>query len=188
MILAAYPKDEAETILVWENDLAVVQSVCQIACDIQDEMPPRPGQCRYWTAVWVARVRDVLGLPAIQVGGDLHAFSECVYRIEDDRQFIDPSRPAFDRKWPGHSWFSLGTWIGDISMVYTSRTPTCQRELSQVVESHFRNSDGIVRVPFFARESAESFDLCYTPRGVYSPASVQRNIEVGKIADQLGVK
>lgn len=182
-VRAAYTETEASQIFKWQNDKSIIASVCSIAHEIQNTVPLRPGECRYWTALWVTRVRDELGLPAVQVGGDLHAYRECVYKVDVSDEFLDHTHRTLQKRWPGHSWFALGTWIGDISLTITSLTPTCQRTLVDVVRNHFSNEGGLVCVPFFERSSANSFDLSYTPRGVYSPTAMLRHIEAGRFAD-----
>jgi hypothetical protein len=71
MIARAYKPIEANRFMSWRQELNTIQAIVKIACEIQDQQKLRPGECRYWTALWVKRVRSNLGVPAIQVGGDL---------------------------------------------------------------------------------------------------------------------
>lgn len=178
----AYSNEEAQRFVAWQPDTSAIQQIGEIAFEILDECQPRPGECRHWTAKWVRAVRSRLGLPAVQVGGDLFAYGECVYRVADDEEFLDPFHPAFEQPWPGHSWLQIGDVVADISLPMTViGDPNCQLTLRRVVESNFQTEQGPLRILGHTMEEFRARDLEYRPRGVYSDAAVDRHIEVGSM-------
>lgn len=180
----AYSTEEAQRFFEWQRDGSAVQEIGQIAFEIQNYSQPRPGECRYWTARWVREVRSRLGLPAVQVGGDLFAYGECVYRVTEDEEFLDPLHEAFEQRWPGHSWLQIGDIVADISLPMTVICdPNCQLVLRRVIESNFQTADGPLRLLGHTMEQFRERDLEYRPRGVYSDAAVDRHIEVGSQPD-----
>jgi hypothetical protein len=184
----AYSPLEANRFMNWRHTPDALQAITKIAYEIQDQQKLRPGECRYWTALWVKRVRSELSAPAIQVGGDLLAYNEYVYRCPEQGEFLDPSSVEFEQCWPGHSWLALGDLIGDISLIITAMDKTCQQTLKQVVENHFTEDGAIIRVPVSKAQDFQKQDLLYVPRGVYSDATINRHIEVGRLSDDEATK
>jgi hypothetical protein len=184
MIARAYEPIEANRCINWRQECKTLQGIVNIAYEIQDQQKFRPGECRYWTALWVKRVRLDLGVPAVQVGGDLIAYGECVYRCPEQGEFLDPSSAEFEQHWAGHSWLALGDLIGDISLTVTAMDNTCQLTLKQAVEEHFTERGEVIRVLGSTMEGFQKRDLLYVPKGVYSNAAIEKHIEVGKLSDK----
>jgi len=184
-IAGAYSPVEANRCLNWANNRDTLRAIGGIAYEVQDQLKKRPGQCRYWTALWVKRVRAELDVPAVQVRGDLFAYGECVYRCPDGAEFLDPQNAEFEQRWPGHSWLALGHLIADISLTLTAvLDENCQLTLKRAVDAHFRDNKGLIRVPAFTAEGFQKRDLLYVPQGVYTDAAIERHIEVGRLSDE----
>lgn len=182
-IARAYEPIEANRCMNWRQEHWTLQRIGNIAYEIQNQQKLRPGECRYWTALWVKQVRSELGVPAVQVGGDLFASGECVYQCPEQAEFLDPSSAEVEQRWPGHSWLALGDFIGDISLTATAMVDTCQLTLKQAVEKHFMKDGALIRVLGSTAEGFQKQDLLYMPKGVYSDAVIERHIEVGMVSD-----
>lgn len=187
-IARAYEPLEANRCMNWQQESKTLQNIVNIAYEIQDQQNLRPGECRYWTALWVKRVWSELGVPAVQVGGDLFASGECVYRCPERAEFLDPSSAEIEQRWPGHSWLALGNLIGDISLIVTAMSDTCQLTLKQAVEKHFMEDGAMTRVLGSTVEGFQKRDLLYIPKGVYSDVVIERHIEVGMLSDKKALK
>lgn len=184
MIACAYEPIEANRFINWRKESNTLQAIGDIAYEIQEQLPLRPGACRYWTALWVKRVRSELGIPAVQVGGDLLAYDECVYKCSEQSEFLDPSHAEFEQRWLGHSWLMLGDLIGDISLVITAMDKTCQLTLKQAIGTHFTEDGEVTPVLGDTAKNFRKQGLLYISKGVYSDAAIERHIEVGMVSDE----
>lgn len=69
LIQVSYSREEADRHLNFKAARSRFDEVAAIGKEILEHLPPLAGACVPMSAVWTARIRDRLGLPAYCVAG-----------------------------------------------------------------------------------------------------------------------
>lgn len=149
--------------IVTENDQSQLANVGRQLLSV---FPPIPGACLLMSALYAARLQELVAGPILVIAGGLSVGSEHVFGAggQFDGKRFDQSNPS----WDGHAWVELGDLVADVSIFRTAYSGQSHPLLRESIAKTYGRGRGLM-----IRRSGDASDgLTYEPQYVLTEDQV----------------
>jgi hypothetical protein len=147
-----------------------LNDIVALGKEILTHVPPMPGACTLMSALWTARVRDKLNLPAFCVAGDLLIGEQIIW---GDRASTTENVAAVFQgiklDWEGHCWMYVGDYLADASIFRTAYSVHSPPLLNRFIVERFGRGRGMW---LGTQEGVDASGLVYVPKHVLTESQV----------------
>lgn len=116
--------------------------LAESAQSLMRAVEPIPGACLHLSATWALHLRDVRGIPAVAVAGDLKVADRWVFRGAAALPKTAASGQVIRSSWKGHCWMEIDGLLCDLSIFRTAYALSPESDFRRFIEGTFGNGRG----------------------------------------------